>query len=200
MAITINTTTIQGIDSEYPVAGVDNDSQGFRDNFTAIKNSLSAAAVDLSVLDNESAKITQGNNFGGNTISNAKLSGVSEHYFNGGTISQANQEVRFTNGHYQRFGIQSNSENATTINFELLGFPTEDDKLSKLTIELIKIGTGVNPIVNFSSGVSGQIRTNGTLELPITLGSESFPTIVEFWTHDGGIIIYGQSLGQFNAV
>ena len=34
MASNINTNTI---DENYPVAGIDNDSQGFRDNFTSIK-------------------------------------------------------------------------------------------------------------------------------------------------------------------
>ena len=37
MAVTISSSSIQSIDALYPVAGVDNDSQGFRDNFNVIK-------------------------------------------------------------------------------------------------------------------------------------------------------------------
>ena len=37
MAITTNSSNIGTINADYPVAGVDNDSQGFRDNFSKIK-------------------------------------------------------------------------------------------------------------------------------------------------------------------
>ena len=35
------------IDGTFPVAGQDNSSQGFRDNFTAIKNNFTAAKTDI---------------------------------------------------------------------------------------------------------------------------------------------------------
>ena len=38
------------IDEQYPVAGQDNDSQGFRDNFNSIKDALSTAKVEISTL------------------------------------------------------------------------------------------------------------------------------------------------------
>ena len=40
MASSIDTTTI---DANYPVAGIDNDSQGFRDNFNSIKTNITTA-------------------------------------------------------------------------------------------------------------------------------------------------------------
>jgi hypothetical protein len=40
------------IDREFPVAGQDNDSQGFRDNFTSIKNNFSFASAEISDLQN----------------------------------------------------------------------------------------------------------------------------------------------------
>jgi len=52
MASNITSLTI---DNEYPVAGVDNDSQGFRDNFTIIKDSLAAAKAELSRLKAKAA-------------------------------------------------------------------------------------------------------------------------------------------------
>jgi len=36
------------IDTTFPVPGQDNDTQGFRDNFIAIKNSLETAAAEIS--------------------------------------------------------------------------------------------------------------------------------------------------------
>jgi len=43
----------QNINGNYPVAGQDNDSQGFRDNFTNIKNNLSFAKTELEDLQNK---------------------------------------------------------------------------------------------------------------------------------------------------
>ena len=37
------------ISTTYPVAGVDNNSQGFRDNFTAISAGLAVAKTELSI-------------------------------------------------------------------------------------------------------------------------------------------------------
>lgn len=50
-------TTIADIDELYPVAGVDNNTQGFRDNFAAIKNSLSLVDSELNALQNNTVKV-----------------------------------------------------------------------------------------------------------------------------------------------
>lgn len=39
------------IDTTFPIPGADNDTQGFRDNFIAIKNSLETAATEISALE-----------------------------------------------------------------------------------------------------------------------------------------------------
>jgi hypothetical protein len=47
MASNINTV---GINTSYPVAGQDNDTQGFRDNFTSITYNLNVARAEISDL------------------------------------------------------------------------------------------------------------------------------------------------------
>ena len=47
MASSIDTSTI---DATYPVAGIDNDSQGFRDNFNSIKTNLTTAGSEITAL------------------------------------------------------------------------------------------------------------------------------------------------------
>lgn len=47
MASNINPTNI---DITYPIAGQDNDTQGFRDNFSSIKNNFLVAASEISSL------------------------------------------------------------------------------------------------------------------------------------------------------
>ena len=53
MASNITSGTIDGA---YPVAGVDNDTQGFRDNFTIIKTGLATAASEITSLQANTPK------------------------------------------------------------------------------------------------------------------------------------------------
>lgn len=50
MASNVNAKTIDG---NYPIAGQDNNSQGFRDNFTNIRNNLAIAAFEISTLQSQ---------------------------------------------------------------------------------------------------------------------------------------------------
>jgi hypothetical protein len=54
MASSITTTNI---DATFPVAGQDNDSQGFRDNFSQIKTQLSTASTEITSLQANRSKI-----------------------------------------------------------------------------------------------------------------------------------------------
>lgn len=66
MASTINPNNINTL---YPVAGQDNDTQGFRDNFRNIKNNLNAAAGEITALQASVAKAPQ-IKYQGNQITN----------------------------------------------------------------------------------------------------------------------------------
>lgn len=70
---TTASTYIQSINANYPVAGQNNDSQGFRDNFTAIKAALSATNAELVGLQVNSLLKSQDNDFGGYAVKNVNL-------------------------------------------------------------------------------------------------------------------------------
>jgi len=71
------------IDGTYPVAGQPNNTQGFRDNFTAIKTNFSAAATEITDLENNGvfkaalSGTTLDNNMSDNLIYAVKLNDVS---------------------------------------------------------------------------------------------------------------------------
>ena len=65
--------TYSTIDENYPVPGVDNDSQGFRDNFNVVKTALTTANTEITNLQSGSCKVNAANNFAGNTISYASF-------------------------------------------------------------------------------------------------------------------------------
>lgn len=93
------------IDENFPVAGVDNPSDGFRNNFGTIKNSLGTAKTEIEALQTTTAKVNSANNFAGNTISNANLLNVTQESFNGGFKLETDTDVDFNNGQYQKFQI-----------------------------------------------------------------------------------------------
>ena len=95
------------IDGTYPVAGADNDSQGFRDNFTNTSNNFAFVKAEIEDLQNKVVlkaaldNTTLNNDLSQATLNNAQLTAFSETYYNGGTISGA-QTVDFSKGNYQR--------------------------------------------------------------------------------------------------
>lgn len=71
------------IDVDFPVPGGNNSSQGFRSNFGNIKAALDVASTEVTNLENSLVSLTDNNNFGGNTIQSAEITGctlVLENY------------------------------------------------------------------------------------------------------------------------
>ena len=61
------------VDGTFPVAGKDNSSQGFRDNFTAIKNNFTNAKTEIETLQTNSVQTNTANSFNDNVVSRAIL-------------------------------------------------------------------------------------------------------------------------------
>lgn len=106
MASNINPNNI---DTTYPIAGQDNDSQGFRDNFTNIKTNFEYAESEI---DDLQAKVllksaltgtTLDNDMNGAVIDNAKLQSVryTKVDTSGGSGSIT---IDFADGNYHAFG------------------------------------------------------------------------------------------------
>jgi hypothetical protein len=51
------------INENFPVAGEDNDTQTFRDNFDTIKTSLRAGQEEITALQSDTAKLNDNNDF-----------------------------------------------------------------------------------------------------------------------------------------
>lgn len=83
-----------GINVNYPIPGVNNNSQGFRDNFASIKNNLDTAGTEISDLQNKVvvkqalANTTINNDMANTLISNAAIRSFRSTMFNlGGSLS-----------------------------------------------------------------------------------------------------------------
>jgi hypothetical protein len=94
------------IDGAYPVAGQDNNSQGFRDNFTNTATNFQYAADEISDLQAKAvlkAALTGeplNNDMGGSVLSNAQLQDMSETVVALGTVSGTNT-INYALGSFQ---------------------------------------------------------------------------------------------------
>lgn len=80
-----------GIDVNYPSPGKNNSTQGFRDNFTQIKNNLDIASQELSDLQSKVLlKAALDNSVLDNNMANAQISNVSTRGFRGTTYNLGN--------------------------------------------------------------------------------------------------------------
>ena len=149
MVSQINSSSIDGT---YPVAGKDNDSAGFRNNFTAIKNSLQFAHDEISLLQAESANKSDAiTDFNTNTITRATFVNCSDKVY---PINSSDTTINYTNGSYQKFTLNSNDKI-----FTLTGFPISG-AYGKITVEL-KTDIQVRSVV-FSSG-SGNFKKSSAI-------------------------------------
>jgi len=190
MASNIISTTIDG---NFPVAGQDNDSQGFRDNFAIIKSSLASAATEVTDLQDNCAFTNKDNNFLGNSLIRPELAQYTETVKDQETITQANATIDFTFGHYQRFRVEGGN---TT--FTLTGFPSidADGKYARLMVELVADGTD-RTITWLGASTGFKFDSNWPAIFNVT--SSTDPVIVEFFTYDGGSVIFGRYLGSFTS-
>jgi hypothetical protein len=94
------------IDGAYPVAGQDNNSQGFRDNFTNTATNFQYAADEITDLQNKAVLksaltgTTLNNNMGGSILSNAQLQDMSETVVPLGTLA-GTVTINYSLGSYQ---------------------------------------------------------------------------------------------------
>ena len=94
------------IDGAYPVAGQDNNSQGFRDNFTNTSTNFQFAADEITDLQNnavlKSALVgtTLNNDMQGSVLSNAQLQNMSQTVVSLGTVS-GTTTINYAVGSYQ---------------------------------------------------------------------------------------------------
>ena len=200
------------INENFPIAGEDNDTQVFRDNFDSIKNNFRLAQEELTDLLDNTARKDEINNFANNTIESAVFLDTKHAKFDAGNIASATSafSIDYQNGSYQIIRVDSRG---TPLNITFDNFPINNDRLlapfgvGKVTLELW--GTADNIILNFLGGGNGtEFRKKGfpdagtSNSVPVTLTADNQwssggPLFIEVWRH-GGNFIFLNYLGTFN--
>ena len=197
MASNISTTTI---DENYPVAGIDNDSQGFRDNFSSIKTNLTTAGTEITALQANRARIDADNDHSGNEIQNAELLQVTPKVNTAFQSLTGDHEVDYRDAHVHVINATAPVGNAFTVSFT--GWPTA--RYAKLRM-IMSVSSGVSTSITMSAG-AGEAKINddpstwnGTRILTHS-GSIGEKIIVDVYTYDTGNTLYFDYVGKFTTV
>jgi hypothetical protein len=183
----------------FPVAGKDNDSQGFRDNFSATSLGLSVAKQEITALQTNvvlKADLATGtepvdNDMLGSIISNGLYKQFNGFYFNAGTLPPGSQDINLDSGPIQRITI---SGNAT------LRFTNWPDAGSHSTIRLMIIGNQQNSYtVNFTTENSGIVWKAAGFSGSITVGANNQYQLIEAFTYDKGTNIFMNKLAVYSS-
>jgi hypothetical protein len=181
------------IDGQYPVAGQDNNSQGFRDNFTNTSTNFEYAAIEITELQNKAilkTALTGGtlqNNMGNAVISNAQLIGQTTNVVTLGNVTASTANIVFGVGSYQTATTQGNTQ------LNLTGWPSSG---LYATVRLQLTTTAANANITLpatvSQGLTGIQGLAGNVITVAQTGTYNF----EFTTSDGGTTVTIQDLNR----
>jgi hypothetical protein len=175
------------ISPTFPVAGQDNSSQGFRDNFSAIKQNFSQAKIEIEAMQTNKANLNASSDFTDNEVSRAKFKDTSETIYAHGSVSSGNVTLNHENGHYQTLTITADTT------FAFSNFPSGALGRMILDITVAPASTG---ILTFPSAVIKADNVHGSdgTSDQVTTGLGRF--LFEFMSPDGGTTVLMHQLGK----
>jgi hypothetical protein len=175
------------IDGTYPKAGQDNSSQGFRDNFNAIKNNFQYAKDEIETLQTNKASVNAPSNFTDNEVTRAKFKDTSETVYPHGTVSSGNVTLNHENGHYQTLTITADTT------FAFSNFPPSG-ALGRIILD-VTVSSGATNLI-FPSAVIKADNVTGSDGTSDTIAPGLGRALYEFMSPDGGTTILMHQLGK----
>ena len=175
------------VDGTFPKAGQDNSSQGFRDNFSAIKTNFTEAVTEIEALQTNKANLNASSDFADNEVTRAKFKDTSETIYVHGTTGGA-ITLNHNNGHYQT--ITTNA--SITLSFTNLPATAT---LGRIILDITFASTAhtitIPTAVIVSGGVAGGDGSSNTITCPT-----SGRYLYEFMTPDAGTTILMHQIGN----
>ena len=179
------------IDGAYPVAGQDNNSQGFRDNFTNTKTNFTYAANEITDLQNNVVLkaaltgTTLDNDMGGSTISDAVIRDFACTKEPIGTVS-GSQTINYASGHYQTLTTNG------SVTLAFTNFPTGGNQaflIVRVTVASTAHTLTLPAAVGTSASATSVLGIQGISSNVITFAATGTYEF-QFHTEDGGTSIY----------
>jgi hypothetical protein len=182
---------------QFPIPGVDNDTQGFRDRFSLIQDKFDILDVAVNSLDLTTVKTNQDNDFDGNSITGSgDAVRISPSLTN--TAENA-EEIQWVEYSYFSYNVETSSY------LRFADWPTVDGMLGKITVQLTN--DNASPVtVTFLHGTSdlklstdfGGVDDTEVTEsnIKVTIAANT-TKIYEFLTPNRGLTIFGKLYGTF---
>jgi hypothetical protein len=183
---------VANIDGAFPVAGQDNNSQGFRENFTNIRTALTVAKDEISDLQSDTAKVNEANNFNGVLLENAEFNKFYGSVRNNGTTSGPTN-VNLDNGPLQVFTL-GGDHSLTFRNW------AQSDRYHIVKLHIINQSSSSRTVTfgteagGIFKSVSGEFTVSGSPELVVSGNTE---VVVEAWSVNQGLTVYLKKIGVF---
>lgn len=178
------------IDGTFPIAGQDNSSQGFRDNFTATKNNFTTASTEITDLQANKASTNAASDFTDNIVSRTALKDTAEMIYDHGTVSTGTLTLNHENANFQVANITGNITLAFS-NFPISG------RLGRVII-LATVGASVSAIT-VPSAVRKATNVTGSDGSSTTVNPGVGRYMWEFMTTDAGTTVYMHQLGDYHS-
>ena len=178
------------IDGTFPIAGQDNSSQWFRDNFTASKNNFTTASTEITDLQTNKASTNAASDFTDNIVSRMAMKDTAEMVYSQGTISTGTLTLNHENGNFHTANITGNCTFAFS-NFPVTG------RLGRIII-LATVGASVSAIT-MPSAVKKASNVTGADGSSTTVNPGVGRYMWEFMTTDAGTNVYMHQLGDYHS-
>jgi hypothetical protein len=205
-AIVYNTIT-----TNYPVAGQDNDSQGFRDNFTAIRAGLSTTKDEITALQTNGIDVTESiNNLQGTTLTNGLYNQFSGTFLpltqSANTVpNYLTMSVDFTLGAVQQFTIKYTGTQINFTNWPVNNTPTGANYHSSIKIILKPVDAVATRTITFGASLGGAVKkatgdsllTQASATATMTLGQTGLTYVLEAWTVDSGQTVFLRTINTY---
>ena len=187
---------IDNIDPLFPVAGLDNDSQGFRDNFNYIKDALTTENANVTALQSNvvlTANLVNGdpvdNDLKGSTINNGSYTNF--HGISHVSSAIGSTDVDITAGNIQQFTLTTGSS------FTFRNWPASG-KYASVRLHFVSNGSG-NYNIDFATENGGTVVLESSFPATLTVADTGAHQVVEAWSYTGSTnkIVYIRYLGEF---
>jgi hypothetical protein len=175
------------INENFPVAGQDNDTQVFRDNFGTIRDNFETAKTEITDLQDNAARTDEDNDFLYNVVGSLTLQDAylrKKDY--GSAIVAGTQDISFKQAMYHVVKVGAN----TSLSFT--EFPTGAvdltglGQIGKATLELY--GDGSARTITFTTTGGTVIKKSPGFPGSVTVTSDTNPVIIEVWQHSATVI------------
>ena len=188
--------TVTSIDGAYPVAGQDNDSQGFRDNFSQIKTQLTTAGTEITAIQTNQAVTNADTDFNGHDQSELVLKDWGQKVVAKGAVT-GSVACSFADANVTTLTTSGN----VTLTFT--NFPTDDSgtnvyaTMKVLLSKAVSTHTVTLTGVTFPNDADGDVGDSSTVST--TFPERQGTYVFDIFSVDGGTTKYISKILEYTS-